>query len=199
VNSPRAAHLLVSPHPWTHTPATDAPLVPQSLVLMYKKTAKSSKRDSRPPGVQPAPCCTSGPTPRKGRNTSPAPSRNFQAAGHRAHHETQPSSHIDPARTIKTQQLTSARRRGPGRTRLASERTLTERCADSGAAPPAPQHRRQLLATRYLPVETLPTDVFRPPPRYGAGGPARGEQMWKESDLGVGRGGARRWLRFEVA
>ena len=112
-----------------------------------------------------APCAPRDPYPTsKVRNTTPAPSRNHQAAEHRAHHETHTPPHLDHEGTTQTTELAAARRCGPGRTRLASERALTERCANSGAAPPAPQHRRQLLATRYLPSKTLSMDVFRPPP-----------------------------------
>ena len=46
----------------------------------------------------------------------------------------------------------------------------------------------------------MPPDVFRNPPRAaGRVAPPEGEQMWKEPDVAVGRGGARRWHRFEVA
>ena len=41
-------------------------------------------------------------SPRKGRHTSTAPSRNFQAAGHHAHHMTPTPPHPDHEGTIPT-------------------------------------------------------------------------------------------------
>ena len=128
-------------------------------------------------------------TPRKGRNTSPAPSRNFQAAGHRAHHETHAPPHPDHEGTIPKSELAAARRCGPGQTRLGSAHTHGGGALSLVPRLPPLGTSAYCSPTATSRCKSYPRICSASPPRCAVGGPAEGTDSEKVRFVGgEGRG-----------